>query len=98
MTKSYPTPQAFSKEKRPNIPLTPVKSSQIAAVGHDPATSTLAVQFTRGTGALYCYPNVSAEAHAAFMGAKSLGTHFGKHIKHLPFRKFSAAAEGSETK
>lgn len=89
MTKSYPTPQPFSKEKRPDIALTPVQSSQIAAVGHCPVTNTLAVQFTRGTGATYHYPNVSAEAHAEFIGAKSLGTHFGKHIKHLPFEKFA---------
>lgn len=58
---------------------TPVKSSQLISVGHDPATSTLEIEFPRG--ALYRYSGVSAEQHAALMKAESVGSHFIKHIK-----------------
>jgi hypothetical protein len=72
--------------KRPQITLNPVKSSQIASVGHDPATNTLAIQFKSKTGAgsVYHYPNVSAEQYQAFTKAESLGKHFGAHIKGNP--------------
>lgn len=58
---------------------TPVKSSQIVSIGHDPATSTLEIEFPRG--ALYRYSKVPAEAAAALMKAESIGKHFGQHIK-----------------
>lgn len=32
-------------KKHPDITLTPVESRQIAAIGHDPATDTLAIRF-----------------------------------------------------
>ena len=66
------------------IALTAVKSSQITAIGHDPATNTLAIQFPPGKvspGSLYHYQNFTAEQFAAFAGAESIGSHFGKHIK-----------------
>ena len=66
----------------------PVKSGQVKAIGYDAATKVLAVTFTRGTGAIYHYPNVSAEDHKAFIEAESIGKHFGKHIQHLPFDKY----------
>ena len=56
-----------------------VKSSQIKEIGHDPATSTLAVRFN--TGALYHYSGVDTEKFTAFHTAESIGSHFGKHIK-----------------
>lgn len=83
-------PAAFSDETYTPIPMAPVTSNQVAAIGHDPATNTLAVTFTRGPGHIYHYPNVSAETHAKFVGAESIGTFFGKHIKALPFKKFPA--------
>lgn len=86
--RKFPEPQPVSTKPRPAIPLHEVKSSQIARVGHDAATNTLAVQFHRGT-AIYHYPGVSTEQHHAFVNAESIGTHFGKHIKHLPFEKFA---------
>jgi hypothetical protein len=86
--RKFPEPQAFSEKPRPAIALTPVVSNQVAAVGYDPETQTLAVQFTSGT-ATYCYPNVSPETHAAFIGADSIGKFFGQHIKHRPFEKFA---------
>ncbi len=68
------------------IPLTPVESSQIAAIGHDPATNTLAIQFKSGAAPVYHYANFSADDFNAFMGAKSIGSHFSKHIKAAPDR------------
>jgi hypothetical protein len=82
---------AFSEQEYVAIPMTPVTSNQIAAIGHDAATSTLAVTFTRGTGAVYHYPNVPRETYEAFLAAESKGNFFGQHIMSLPFEKFPAA-------
>lgn len=87
---SYKAPAAFSDKAYKHIPMTPVTSGQIKAIGHDSASNTLAVTFTRGPGTIYHYQNVSADQHAAFMGAESKGTFFGQNIKALPFDKFSA--------
>lgn len=67
-------------------PLTPVESSQIHAIGHDPATNTLAVQFKgkNGPGSVYTYANVPADMHAEMLAAKSIGTYFGAHLKSAP--------------
>lgn len=66
-----------------SIPLTPIKSSQLAAIGHDAATETLAIQFlTKGQpGNVYHYRNFTAAEYSAFASAESAGAHFGKHIK-----------------
>ena len=66
-----------------SIPLTPVKSSQLAAIGHDPATETLAIQFLQKgkPGNVYHYRNFTAAEYSAFASAESAGAHFGKHIK-----------------
>lgn len=69
---------------------TPVKSSQIASIGYDAATQTLAVEFWNKDGAphggdvpgaVYHYEGVPAEAHAALIAAESVGKHFGAHIR-----------------
>lgn len=67
----------------PQITLQTIQSSQIAAIGHCPATETLAVQFFRkGAPAdVYHYANVTATEYAAFAGAESIGKHFYAHIK-----------------
>ena len=67
----------------PRITLQAIQSSQIAAIGHCPATETLAVQFFRkGAPAdVYHYANVTAAEYAAFAGAESIGKHFYAHIK-----------------
>ncbi len=78
-----------TKKPMPVISMSDVKSNQIKAVGYDAATQTLAVTFTRGAGAIYHYPNVTPEAHAAFVGAESIGKHFGQHIQPLPFSKYA---------
>lgn len=93
MTKELKPAQAFTDKTRPAIALVPVTSNQVKAIGYDEATQTLAVAFTRGTGAIYHYPNVNAEMHNAFMQAESVGKYFGAHIKDLPFEKFAAEPE-----
>ncbi|NDZ11528.1 KTSC domain-containing protein [Variovorax sp. WS11] len=72
------------------IPMTSVESHQVAAIGYDPESKTLAVTFTRGPGHIYQYPGVEPEVHAAFIAAESIGKYFGEHIKPLPFKKFPA--------
>lgn len=57
----------------------PVESSNIDAVGHDPATQTLAIRFK--SGLVYHYAGVSAEAHKALVEAKSIGGHFAQFIR-----------------
>lgn len=70
-------------QQRPNIRLTPVTSSQIAAIGHDAASNTLAIQFLKQgqPGSVYHYSNVTPEQFAEFRDAESIGSHFGKNIR-----------------
>lgn len=79
----------------PTIGMSDVKSSQIKQVGYDPDTKTLAIQFSHGAGAHYHYPGVSEEDYQKFIGAESLGAHFGKHLKSLPFEKFMPKKEAA---
>lgn len=70
---------------RAPIALTEVSSSQIAAIGHDPETSTLAVRFRAkagyAVGPLYHYGNVDAVLYEAFRTADSIGSFFYANIK-----------------
>ncbi|MDZ7892370.1 MAG: KTSC domain-containing protein [Rhodoferax sp.] len=90
MTKTFTPAQPYSEEPRPAIQLMPVVSNQVAAIGYDEATQTLAVMFTRGQGAIHHYTNVSKETCEAFVTAESIGKYFGEHIKNLPFTKYPA--------
>jgi KTSC domain len=88
-----------------SIPLTAIVSSQIAAIGHDEATSTLAIQFlSKGAkGNVYHYSNFTAADYAALAGAESIGSHFYKNIKpkadQHPFKNMGmASAEPAPTK
>ena len=70
-----------------HITLDSVVSSQIDAVGHDPLTSTLAVQFKAKKDApasVYHYANVEAAEFEALKTAESPGSHFAKNIKAFP--------------
>lgn len=97
MARQFTAPAAFSDKPYTPITMVPVTSNQVAAIGHDPATNTLAVSFTRGPGHVYHYPNVGPELHADFMASDSKGTFFGTHVKTLPFEKFPAPKpEGEE--
>ena len=84
------------------IELHRVESSQIAAIGHDAATNTLAIQFAAksGTGSIYHYSNFTADDFAAFKGAESIGSHFGKFIKpnaeKYPFKKVCPALPAAQ--
>lgn len=75
------------------IALTPVSSSQLHAIGHDAASNTLAIQFKSkgGPGSVYHYANFTSEDFTAFKESKSIGAHFGQHIKNAtekhPFTK-----------
>lgn len=78
------------------IPMIPVVSSQIAEIGHDPETNTLAIRFKNWSGeptTLYHYANFTAEDFAAFRDAESIGRHFGQHIKpnaaKYPYKRIS---------
>lgn len=78
------------------ITMNPIESSQIAANGHDPDTSTLAIQFKgkgEEPGSVYHYQNFDAEQFRELSGAPSIGSHFYKHIKpHTekhPYQKIS---------
>lgn len=74
---------------RPVITMDSVESSQIAEIGHDAATSTLAVRFKPNKfslkGSLYHFSNFTDEDFANFKGAKSPGGHFKDFIK--PFQQ-----------
>lgn len=76
-----------------SITMTPVESSQLAAIGHDANNNTLAIQFKRGEGVgnTYYYQNFDAEQFKQFQGAESVGSHFYKHIKpfadKFPYQK-----------
>lgn len=70
----------------PSIQTFPVTSSQISAIGYDPATSTMAVRFPKkdGSTSLYHYANVSQKEFDTFREAESLGRHFGQVFKPNP--------------
>lgn len=93
LMKTYTPPQAFEKAARPPIKLARVISNQIAAAGHDGAT-TLALQFKprqgETTAVVYHYPNVSAEKFAEFMASESLGKYHGANFKPMIFLKYPA--------
>ncbi|QZI85856.1 hypothetical protein HXXDennis_54 [Xanthomonas phage HXX_Dennis] len=68
----------------PQIRLEPVVSSQVQAIGHDPATNTLAIRFPGWDdkpGSLYHYANFNADQFAEFCAAESVGSFFIKQIK-----------------
>ncbi len=69
----------MKKPKRLTITTSPVKSSAIAAIGHDPSTNTLRVEFSSGHA--YDYPNVSADEYSKLLASDSLGKHFYKHFR-----------------
>jgi len=71
-----------------------VDSSQIAAIGHDPETNTMAVQFKNSKGepsSTYHYANCTQEMHDECLAAESIGVWFGATLKpnaeKYPFTK-----------
>ena len=60
--------------------MTPVKSSTVKAVAHDPATGNMYVQF-HSSDTIYTVPDVTAAQHQAFMDSPSKGKHWYKHFR-----------------
>lgn len=57
----------------------PVSSSNLRAIGYDPDSRTLEVEFL--DGGLYRYSGVPASVHAGLMSASSHGSYFDANIK-----------------
>jgi len=61
-----------------------VKSSNIAAIGFDPATETMEVEFIPHKdrpAAVHQYAGVPYDEYRKFLNAPSVGIHFHEHIK-----------------
>lgn len=65
----------------PDISMTPVTSSALKAIGYDPATKTMHVEFP--TGVRWTYAGVPQEEFDAVKDADSVGRAFGQRIKGL---------------
>ena len=71
-------PMATTETAR-SIPLTPVQSSNLAAIGYDAEARELRVQFQ--SGHIYSYVEVPPETWAQFQAAESKGRFYGAEIK-----------------
>jgi len=95
MSRTFKPAQVIETGPRPNIPLVRVKSRQVAAIGYDAETKTLAVQFVPRSGDLtvapvYHHADICAQAHADFLAAESIGHHYNTVFKGQPFKKYPA--------
>lgn len=66
-----------------HIDLEPVESSRIVAIGYEPDTQMLAIQFKptkKENAPTYLYDGVEPQTWEAFRNAESIGTFFGKVI------------------
>jgi hypothetical protein len=59
--------------------MTPVDSTHIKAIGHDPASNTLAIEFHKG--GVYHYHDVPADKHTAILNADSISAAFKSLVK-----------------
>jgi hypothetical protein len=59
---------------------TPIKSGGIVAVGHDPATRTLEVEWSNGTVSKHL--DVGEHQHKAMMSAEKPCSYWHSHIKN----------------
>ena len=60
--------------------MTPVKSSNIEAVGYDDDKKRLTVRFK--SGGTWHYEDVPADVHKRFVSADSIGRFFAAHIRN----------------
>jgi hypothetical protein len=68
--------------------MTPVDSSNVARVGHNPTTNDLYVEFL--DGAIYAYSGVDAQTFEELRDAPSVGSFLNRVIKHnYPYSKLS---------
>ncbi len=63
----------------------PVESSSIAAIGYDPASQELDIEF-RESEEIYRYFDVPPSEHEAFMNAPSKGTYLNQQFKRAGYR------------
>jgi len=61
----------------------PVQSTNLASVGYEPATSTLEVEFVKGS--IYQYFGVPSDVHEGLMAAGSKGSFFHHNIKNAGY-------------
>ena len=64
-------------------PLTPVASSNLAAVGYDSSQAELFVAFNTGT--LYCYFHVPVVVYRGLMTASSHGSYFNYYVRRAGY-------------
>jgi hypothetical protein len=61
------------------IPLNPVSSSNVAAIGYDEKSETLVVEFLNG--AKYAYSDIELPTWEALRDASSIGSYLAQNIK-----------------
>jgi len=59
----------------------PVKSSNVDAVGYDPASRKMHIRFKNG--GTYCYHDVPQDKHAALIAAPSVGSFVHQNIRGI---------------
>ncbi len=65
---------------------TPVRSSNIAAIGFEESVAILEIEFH--SGAVYQYTGVPVNIYDALMSAPSIGSYFHQNIKSVyPYKK-----------
>lgn len=64
---------------KPEVQMVPVRSSNIADLGYDPATRELRVRFAKG--GLFSYADVPQEEYDALRQASSIGSYFSSKIR-----------------
>lgn len=64
----------------PRIPLEPIASSSLKAIGYDLSTQTLAIQFK--TGRVFYYEGVHVDVALELGRADSKGTFYSNRIRH----------------
>lgn len=62
-----------------SIDMIPVDSSAIKAVGHDPSTNTVHVEFH--SGGTHRFGPLTKEEFASFRDAGSIGKHYHAHVR-----------------
>jgi len=67
------------------IDMTPVQSSNLAAVGYDAEARELTIEFV--SGETYVYEDIDPALYEGLMSAGSLGSFFYANIRDRPWRR-----------
>lgn len=73
------TPTLSARDRYLLVPLTPVESSNISAIGYDPDRRWMSVEFK--SGALHQYRDVPADIYAEFKDALSVGSYYAMNVR-----------------